>query len=432
LPPREELSRILRRGQRERRLPSASAAVFEDGEVTWSEAVGLADAASGAPATPETQYRIGSITKVFTTLAVLRLRDHGVLDLDDPLERHLPGTPLGELRLRGMLSHTSGLQRERPGIDWEKPRPLSPEELLGGLPEAERVLAPGQGWHYSNLAFDLLGEVVGRVAGTPYRDYVDTHIIGPLGLTRTTWEPEPPVAKGYFVEPYSDAVREQPPDDIGLGASGQLWSTAADVARLGTFLCDPDPNVLRPATAADMHVVHGMTDTTTWTAGYGLGLQLFRRGERVFAGHTGGMPGFVSILCYARLDRVGAVVLTSSGAPTGEPTGLLLAEKALEHREASAWRPSDPPSELEELVGRWWSEGYEFVFFVRDGKLQARLAEGPPAAEPAVFEPDGDGRFRAAWGRERGEPLVVERDATGAVKRMLWATYPFTREPSAF
>ena len=431
--PSAEFARILRRGQRERRLPSASAAVFRGGEIVWAEAVGLADVDAGTAPTVDTQYRIGSITKTFTTIAVLQLRDAGRLDLDDTLSQHLEGTPLGELRLRGLLSHTSGLQRERPGMDWEHPQPLTPDELLARLPDAERVLAQGQDWHYSNLAFDLLGELVARVSGKPYRDYVEEHVIGPLGLRRTSWEPVDPVARGYFVEPYSDTVQSQPPEDIGLGASGQLWSTASDVARLGAFLCDPDPAVLSPATVADMHVVHGMVDSAAWNAGYGLGLQLFRRGERIFAGHTGGMPGFVSVLSYARRQRTGSVVLTSSGAPTGEPTGLVLTEKALELLEPDDWRPGDAaPAEIAPLLGRWWSEGYEFVFSYRGGKFEARLAVAPETADPAVFELEAPDRFRTVSGRERGELLLVERGDDGAVSRMTWATYPFTREPQAF
>ena len=431
--PSEAFSRILRRGQAERRLPSVSAAVFQRGEVVWAEAVGLADVEGADPTTPETQYRIGSITKVFTTIAVLQLRDEGRLDLDDPLDRHLPGTPLGALRLGDMLSHTSGLQRERPGIDWERPVPLAAEELLARLPEAERVLPARRSWHYSNLAFDLLGTVVERVAEAAYRDYVDERVIGPLGLTRTTWQPAVPVASGYFVEPYADTVQPQAPDDIGLGASGQLWSTASDIARLGQFLCEPDASVLVPETVADMHLVQGMSDSGGWTSGYGLGLQLFRRGERVFAGHTGGMPGFAAVLSYARRERVGSVVLTSSGAPTGEPTGFFLTEQALELLPSEEWRPAAPPPEhLAALLGRWWSEGTEFVFSYRDGRLQARLAVAPEDAEPAVFEPEARDRLRTVSGRERGEPLAVERDEQGQVIRLLWATYPFTREPRAF
>lgn len=104
------------------------------------------------------------------------------------------------------LSHTSGVQREPPGEIWETMKPPSREELLAGLEDVEQVLRPGERWHYSNLVFALLGEVVMRVSGERYRDVLQQRILDPLGLTRTSLHPEPPKASPYFVDPYSDAV----------------------------------------------------------------------------------------------------------------------------------------------------------------------------------------------------------------------------------
>src|SRR3712207_5840847 len=179
-----------------------------------------------------------------------------------------------------------------------------------------------------------------------------------------------------------------------------------------------------------------MADPTSWTFAWGLGLALFRRGDRILAGHTGGMPGFVAILSYAPKERIGSTVLMSSGSPTGtELTGLLLTEKALEllEPESEPWRPEEAvPDDLRGILGRWWSEGYEFVFSYRGGKLQARIAIAPPTVPPAVFEPAGDGVYRTASGRERGELLRVVRDEQGEVVKLYWATYPFTRAPQVF
>ncbi|MDQ4082308.1 MAG: serine hydrolase, partial [Actinomycetota bacterium] len=173
----------------------------------------------------------------------------------------------------------------------------------------------------------------------------------------------------------------------------------------------------------------------TWQLGWGLGLELFRRGERIFGGHTGGMPGFVSVLSYSRQDRVGSVLLVSSGAPDpGEQTGLLLTERAVETlAEPTPWMPeATAPAEVAPLLGRWWSEGYEFVFAYRKGRLEARLASAPPTTRPAVFAPDGTDRFRTVSGRERGELLRVVRDEGGEVVKLYWATYPFTRDQRTF
>jgi hypothetical protein len=184
-----------------------------------------------------------------------------------------------------------------------------------------------------------------------------------------------------------------------------------------------------------MHQLQIMAEPD-WTLGWGLGIELWRRGERIFAGHTGGFPGFLSMFVYSRTDRVGAVVLANSGRwEKLSATGLALVEAALEELdpELEAWSPGEPPPEaIVPLLGRWWSEGSETVFSWRDGKLEARQATAPPEREPSVFEQEGDDRFRTVSGGERGEALRVVRDDQGAVVKLYWATYPFTREPEIF
>jgi len=153
-----ELQAILAKTQSEHRIPSVAGAVVRKGEVVWAGAVGVADAEQDESATAEHQYRIGSITKTFTAVSVMQQRAEGKLDLEDRLDAHLDVPARGDLTLRRMLSHGSGLQREIPGDVWETLEfPKSTDELLATLEEAEAVLAPGERWHYSNLAFVLLG-----------------------------------------------------------------------------------------------------------------------------------------------------------------------------------------------------------------------------------------------------------------------------------
>lgn len=422
--------------QRAGRLPSVSAAVFRGEELAWSDAVGLADVEQGVEASSDTQYAVASITKTFTAVSILQLRDAGKLDLEDPLSKHLPEAAHGTPTLRRMLAHASGLQREPPGEIWETLTFPDEEDLLRGLGEAEQVLPPMAAWHYSNLAYALLGIVVARISDTPFRDHVQERLLEPLGLGRTTWGPGEGSALPYFVEPYSDSVRREPVLDLGgKGGESGLYSTVGDLARWGAFLCEPDEAVLEPSSAAEMHDLNVIADAS-WTHGWGLGIELWRRGERVFGGHTGGFPGFLSILAYSRRDRIGAVVLTNAGNwPNLSPTGLGLAEAGLEELapELEPWRPEQaPPAEIAPVLGRWWSEGDESIFSWRDGKLEARLADAPPEREPSVFEPEGDDRFRVVSGRERGETLRVVRDESGEVVKLYWATYPFTRTPEVF
>ena len=433
MPQPERFRRLALEAQKAGRLPSLAAAVFRAGEVVWSDAVGLADVEEQTEATPDTQYAVASITKTFTAASVFQQRDEGKLELDEPLSRYLPEAAHGSPTLRRMLAHASGLQREPPGEVWETLEFPAEEELLARLGEAEQVLGGGAAWHYSNLAYALLGHVVARVSGTPFRDYVAERLLRPLGLTRTTWGPQAPAAKPYFVEPYSDAVRREPELELGgKGGESGLYSTLGDLARWGSFLVDPDEAVLGPQSVAEMHELQIMAEPD-WTLGWGLGIELWRRGERIFGGHTGGFPGFLSVFVYSRRYGIGAVALTNSGLwPKLSETGLELAEAALEEftPELEPWVPEEPPPEkIVTLLGRWWSEGSETVFSWRHGKLEARLATAPPEREPSVFEQEGDDRFRTVSGGERGEVLRVVRDGSGAVVKLYWATYPFTREP---
>jgi CubicO group peptidase (beta-lactamase class C family) len=432
----DRFRRLAAEAQQEGRLPSVSAAVFRTGEIAWSDAFGLADVEGRIEATPDTQYAIASITKTFTASAVMQLRDEGRLDLDDPLSRHLPEGAHATPTVRRMLSHLSGLQREPPGEVWETLEFPGEEELLARLAEAEQVLPGGAAWHYSNLAYALLGHVVARVSGTPFRDYVEERLLRPLGLGRTTWKPTPPTARPYFVEPYADSVRREPELELGgKGGESGLCSTVEDLARWGAFLCDPDERVLRSSTVMEMHDLQVMAEPD-WSLGWGLGIELWRRGERIFGGHTGGFPGFLSILVYARRERIGAVLLTNSGSwPKLAEAGLGLLQAALEELapEPEPWSPEEPvPPEILPLLGRWWSEGAETIFSWRQGRLEARLASAPAAREPSVFEPEGEDRFRTVSGRECGELLRVVREADGAVTKLYWATYPFTRTPEVF
>jgi CubicO group peptidase (beta-lactamase class C family) len=245
-----ELRAIVAKTQSERRVPSIAAAVTRGGETVWADAVGLADAENDEQATPEHQYRVGSITKTFTAVAVMQLRDEGKLQLEDRLDAHLDVRAHGDLTLRQMLSHGSGLQREIPGDVWETLEfPQSTQELLAKLEEAEQVLLPGERWHYSNLAYILLGEIVAKLSGMAYEDYVEARILQPVGLARTSFAPEAPTATAYSVEPYSDVVRREPmlvERTGGIAAAGQLWSTVGDLCRWARFSRTPIPTCWRP------------------------------------------------------------------------------------------------------------------------------------------------------------------------------------------
>jgi CubicO group peptidase (beta-lactamase class C family) len=385
---------------------------------------------------PDHQYRIGSITKTFTAVCVMQLRDEGKLKLEDRLDAYLDVRAFGDLTLRQMLSHGSGLQREIPGDVWETLEfPKSTAELLATLEEAEQVLAPGERWHYSNLAYILLGEVVAALSGMPYEDYVEQRLLQPLGLTRTGFSPDEPMALAYSVEPYSDVLRREPmlvERTGGIAAAGQLWSTVGDLCRWASFLADPDPGVLAPEAIDLMTAVQTMADPYRWSLAWGVGLALMRKDERIYCGHDGGMPGYLANVLIDRSDKLGAAVLVNGESVSPAELALELVEKTRERYppEADGWRPGGPPPpELATALGRWWSEGAEFIFRWHEGRLETRWAEAPAWMPWTRFERlDGD-RFRTVFGRERGELLRLVRDANGNVTRMYWATYPLSRTP---
>ena len=428
--------RLVRERQSERRLPSVSAGVFRGRERLWYGAAGHANLDTRQEPTADTQYRVGSITKTFTAVLVMQLRDAGALDLDDRIGVHLPEARHGDPTIRRLLSHLSGLQREPVGEVWESLVTPTREELLDNLAAAEMISTPHRRWHYSNLAYAVLGELVARLTGGTWEEALAERLLTPLGLARTTLSPEAPYAQGYFVDPYADrATPEQVFVLHGVASAAELWASVDDLCAWGAFLLDPDPAVLAPSTLEEMTYPHGMADENTWTLAWGLGLMLFRRNDRICVGHTGGMPGHIAGLAVSRKDGVGAAAFSNNSA--GFESGAFtcdLVDTWLKNDPAApeAWVPGVPvPPEVEPMLGRWWTEGSEFVFSWRNGRLEALPAGAPATLPPAVFEAEGED-FRTVSGREAGERLRVVRTAGGGVAKMYWATYPLTREPLAF
>jgi CubicO group peptidase (beta-lactamase class C family) len=427
-----KLEQLLAADQRERRLPAIAAAVLRDGEPIWESAIGAADVEAGIEATPDTQFRCGSITKTFTAAAIMQLRDAGKLDLEDTLDVHVEGAA-HKPSIRRLLSHASGLQRETQDDSWLTLRFAPPDELLATLESAEMVLPSGARFHYSNLAYALLGIVVERVSGLRYTDYVRERLFEPLGLSRLSFEPEPPAAKGYVGQPYADRVWNAIDVETGAWASaGQLWGTVGDLCRWGAFLADPDEAVLAKTSAEEMRTVQVIADHERWTAGYGLGLALRRDGERILAGHSGSMPGFIAMLFFSPADKVVTAALTNESHGLIGDLALALVRTTVEEWPVApeAWGVGEPPpDDVLPLLGTWFIEATQVDLRWRDGKLEARSPSDAAWEPPAIFERESDDRWRTVSGPERGEALRIERGPDGSVTRMIWAGYPVTREP---
>src|SRR4051794_422591 len=336
------------RAQRDGRAPSLVAGVVRGGGLAWS-------AGRGAVPEPHTdvQYRLGSISKTITAVVVLRLRDEGRLGLDDPLERHLPGTPVGERTVGQLLSHLAGASAEAPGDWWERTPGGSLAELQ--LEADDVVLGAARRFHYSNLGFGLLGELVARLRGAAWDDVVRTEVLAPLGMRRTTPRPVPPAAAGVAVHPWADVVLPEPEHHAGvMAAAGQLWATLADLARFAAFLLGDTGDVLDPATLAEMAEPAGVDSSSPGWSAYGLGLQVLRIEGRTLVGHGGSMPGFLAGVFVDRDEATGGLSLanTTSGLDLLVPD--LLAElRAAQPRGGEPWAPASPPIALD-LLGVWF------------------------------------------------------------------------------
>ncbi|MFJ4654633.1 serine hydrolase domain-containing protein [Nocardia sp. NPDC088792] len=427
-----ELAARVAREQSANRLPGLTVAVGIGGVPVAEASAGFADLENGVPASSESCYRIGSITKTFTAVLALSLWRQGDLDIDAPVGRYLTGIPFGHLPLRMLLSHSGGLPREVPVDMWESMRGPSTRELFEAFDRVELVAEPGQRWHYSNLGYAVVGQIIEHVTGRSCEAAIEQTLLEPLDLTRTSWTTPADAAVGYRLDPYADMVYREPVMDLGaVDAVGQMWSTPGDLLRWGHALCGGEPGVVPLAVIDAMHTLQVMVDTRTWKRGWGLGLILDRHGDRVLSGHTGSMPGFQAAVS---IDRTSATVVVAAANST---RGITLSDLAAEITldaiaarpapPAPVWRPAPPcPEEMMALLGGWWSESEEVIFrWCHDG-LHAHLASSP-ATTDTRFAVEAPGRLRAVAGRLQGELLVVTSSPDGIELR--WATYPLTRAP---
>ena len=185
---------------KQQRLPGAAVGVVTGEGLVWFGGIGFADVADRRAPEPTTLYRIASITKTFTGTAIMQLRDDGRLHLDDPAVDHVselrdgmsPFGPIETLTIRRMLSHESGLQGDPPGTDWTVP--VYEGVVARNLERIAEIgirIPPNTQQKYSNLAYQLLGEIIARVSGMAYVDYVRDKILQPLGMASTAFEPLP-------------------------------------------------------------------------------------------------------------------------------------------------------------------------------------------------------------------------------------------------
>src|SRR5690554_6600260 len=302
-------------------VPGAAVLVLRDGEPVVRRGYGLADVAAGVPVTPETNFRLASVSKQFTAATILLLAEDGLLKLDDPVRKWLPSLPeaAGTVTLHHLLSHTSGL------IDYEDVMPEGLErqvrdaDVLAILEGQDRLyFEPGSQYRYSNSAYALLTLIVERASGQAYPDFLRERIFAPLGMDASVAfvDGESTVANRAFGHSLVDGAwtrTDQSPTSAVLGDGG-IYSSIDDLAKWDAALYDDrllsdESRALAFSRQTDVPV----DEDDVHAYGYGWRLD----GERMW--HSGETIGFRNVIIRDPSQRLTVVVLTNRNAPRPYP-----------------------------------------------------------------------------------------------------------------
>lgn len=434
----ETLDDWLVRTQSRARVPSLSVAVARGGRTVWSGSLGPTRP-GGWPATGRTRYRIGSITKPVVAVAVLQLVAEGRVELEAPISAVLPEAPSPEASVAEYLCHTSGLSAEPPGPWWERSPGPTWDQLLATAPPV--LSAPGRRHHYSNTGYAVLGRLLEVLDEEPWDRVVTRRVLAPLGMRQTGRAADQDSATGVAVHPYADAWHPEPsPDHRAMGPAGELWSTPADLVRLGSWtlgLSPQTPPLLPAELAAQMHEPRALADSpgTAWTAAHGLGLQVWNVDGRRRWGHAGSVPGFTADLrCDPGTGDVVALCASATHA-IGAGQELLDLLAAAEPAPPQPWAPDPDQAGLTEMCGTWYWGPNPYTLTAGPAERPGqgpRLALAPlgPGRRSTTFARDGHQRWIGVEGDYwLGEELRPRRREDGTTYALDIATFHFTRTP---
>jgi CubicO group peptidase (beta-lactamase class C family) len=421
------------------KIPGISLGFVLDQDLVWSKGYGFADLRRREPATPRTIYSICSISKLFTSIAVLKLRDEGKLRLDDPVAQHLPWFKLPAAAsdspaptLRDLLTHSAGVPRESDHPYWAGPDFMFPtrEDVIGGLANQSMLYPAERYFQYSNLGMALLGQVVEQASGLPYGQYVRENILAPLGLTRTT--PEIPaeergklLAQGYGVVPREGGRADMPFFQArGIAPAAGFASNVEDLARFASWqfrlLAKGGFEVLKASTLREMQRVHWMDPD--WKTSWGLGFAVFRQDGKTLVGHEGDCPGFRTALLLLPDERAaGVAMINAMGVEPGAFAGQavrILGDALRKIKEApEAGKQPDPSlSGCAGLYRAAWGETAVVVW--DDGLAMLDLPSADPLEAMDKLKRVEGLRFRRLRADgELGEDVVFEADREGRVIR---------------
>jgi CubicO group peptidase (beta-lactamase class C family)/D-alanyl-D-alanine dipeptidase len=314
------LTRFIDHEMADKDLPAVSIVLVDDTAIVWARGFGFARPRDSVPATAQTVYRVGSVSKLFTDIAIMRLAQRGTLDLDAPITRWLPDfRPAnrfgGAITLRQLMTHHSGLVREPPvGSYFDSTAPPL-AAIAASLNRTALAFRPGTRYKYSNAALQVVGHVLERAAGEPFPRYLHDSVLLPLGMTRSAFfEPAPGTAPDLAAAVMwaPDGRRFAAPTFRRNAPSGTLYTTVEDLGRfLAALFADSNP-VLPRATLERMWVPQ-FADSGA-TRGNGLGFFVWRFDGHRAVGHDGAIYGFATTLIALPDEQLGVVVVTTLDA----------------------------------------------------------------------------------------------------------------------
>jgi D-alanyl-D-alanine carboxypeptidase len=403
------------------RLPSLVAAAGFGRRPWWTREVGLTGR----------QYRIGSITKTFTAALVMRLRDEGRLDLDDSVSAHLPDAPFGNRSVRSLLAHCSGMPAEPAGPWWERSSGQSWDDLVAANAGRSVVFRRNTRYHYSNLGYAVLGQLVARLRKASWWECVQAELLVPLGLAETTYLP---------LERTGALVGERVQETGAMAPAGQLWSTPADLISWADVLAQGrgdesggrmplviGPDTLSQESAVEMRTVQSGDPDDQHEGAYGLGLRLHWAATGTLAGHTGSMPGFLAAMFVDPRTHVSAVVMAN--VTTGLEVERLAADmiarlQPMGYHLTERENEPDPEDAMPDLEGDWfWGNTRFRLTATSDGLILES------ERQPWRFVRDRVDGYLGRNGYTAGETLSVVRRADGTPSHLEVATFVLTREP---
>jgi D-alanyl-D-alanine carboxypeptidase len=289
-------------------LPSVSIVILEDGKVAKIGAYGVSDVTRGIPATPETVYKIGSVSKQFIATAIMLLAQDGRLKIDDPVSRYLEGTPPAwqPITIRHFLTHTGGVVRESPAFDPGKVQ--SDADVVKAAYPLPLRFVPGSKWEYCNVGYFALAEIITRVSGRPWQQFMHERVFKPAGMMVTAPTNVTPTLPNRALGYTGDDNQRQADEWLALRPSGAFLSTVGDLAKWDALLYTN--TILSEASRREMWAPVRLNDGATHPYGLGWYTQTMKNGRNA-VWHGGSLPGFRAYFGRFPNERVTVILLTN-------------------------------------------------------------------------------------------------------------------------